>query len=122
MSLQDKARAMRDDAAMVSERVHGGCEDGGWQGVRMVRGGDRMSRTVDITLDEDELYRVYMSLHHRIAALKKPGTPKVFGDATKRYEAVFDKVIAAYSAFYSGPATGTPKLKETLANDSVEVQ
>lgn len=81
-----------------------------------------MSKTVDITLDEDELYRVYMAMHFKIASLKKPGTPEVFGAATKRYEAVFDKVRAAYSAFYSGPAAGAPDLMETLAHDSADVQ
>lgn len=54
-----------------------------------------MSKTVDITLDEDELYRVYMALHSKIASLKKPGTPEVFGAVTKRYEALFDRVRVA---------------------------
>lgn len=61
-----------------------------------------MKKTVDITLDEDELYRVYIALHSRIASLQKPGTPKVFEATTKRYEALFDKVCVAYSGLCAG--------------------
>lgn len=71
-------------------------------------------RTADLTLNEDELYRVYIALHLKIASLQKPGTPLILRNTAERYEAVFAKVCAAYSAFYGG-SPATPSSTKSLA-------
>ena len=63
-----------------------------------------MSKNIDLTLTEDELYRVYMSLHCKLSEWNRnmEFMPFTGPAVAAKYQAVLDKVSDLYSAFYGG--------------------